>query len=308
MALGEVLNSLALIVTMMLPGFILEKFKIFKEKFYDGLSFLAVNLFIPALIIDCMQTDYSPELIGDLGKTFVLWLPMLVFAAVISFAFTKYFKYGKKQLTLAMCMLMVPNTGFVGIPLIGQLYGEESLFFASACEIVGDLFLYSAVFTAISAAAGRQSKISFKSLFLNPPIIALAIGLVLFLSGIKLPSFLGGTISKLNGCTAPIALFVLGSRLGTFSLKDFFGDKRIYVLCLLRLIVMPVFAFIILRIFMADTSLFSKVFILMQGMPAATVTTIVAQTYNSDADFAAKGVMLSTILSLVTLPVFAMIV
>ena len=71
---------------------------------------------------------------------------------------------------------------------------------------------------------------------------------------------------------------------------------------------MPVFAFIILRIFMADTSLFSKVFILMQGMPAATVTTIVAQTYNSDADFAAKGVMLSTMLSLVTLPMFAMIV
>lgn len=109
MALGEVLNSLALIVTMMLPGFILEKFKIFKEEFYDGLSFLAVNLFIPALIIDCMQTDYSPELIGDLGKTFVLWLPMLAFAAAISFSLQNILSMEKNSLPLPCVCLWFPT-------------------------------------------------------------------------------------------------------------------------------------------------------------------------------------------------------
>lgn len=307
MALGEIINSLAMIVFMVLPGFILGRMKIFKNIFYEGLSYFTVNLCIPALIIHSMQTDYSPELMLMLAKTFLFWLPMLLIAAVSSFIFTKAFKYGKKQLTLALCMLMVPNTGFVGIPLISQLYGQESLFMASACEIVGDIFCYSVVFTAIAIAAGRSTNFSLKNLVVNPPILALIIGILLFVGNIRLPSFIGTPIEYFSTATAPLALFVMGSSLSQLSVKDFLGDKRIYVLCFLRLVFMPFMAFLLVRVLFKDTSLFSIVFILMQGMPAAAVTGIVAQTYNSDVDFATKGVMLSTVLCILTLPVFALI-
>ncbi|MBR5468391.1 MAG: AEC family transporter [Firmicutes bacterium] len=307
MGFSEIINSLAMIMVMIMPGFVLKKMKVFQNAFYEGLSYFTVNLCIPALIIHSLQVPYSKDLLLELGKTFVLWLPMLVVATLASIMFVKAFGFGRKQLSLALCMLMVPNTGFVGIPLINQLYGSESMFYASACEIVGDIFCYSIVFSIIAWAAGKQSKFSIKELLSSPPILALVIGIILFVAGISLPSFIATPVNYFSTATAPLALFVLGSRLGELSLKDFAGDKRIYVLCFIRLIIMPAIAYLIVRVLLKDTSLFGIVFILMQGMPAASVTVIVSQTYNSDVDFATKGVMLSTVLCLFTLPIFALI-
>jgi predicted permease len=305
MALGEILNSLIIILIMIAPGFILGKLKIFQKVFFSGLSFFIINLCVPSLIIHSMQIEYTPVLMEGLAKTFLFWLPMLVFSAILALIFSKMFSANKKETVLTMSMLMISNTGFVGIPLINQLYGEESLFFASACEIVGDLFLFSIVFIIISMASGKETKIDFKSMLLNPPIIALVIGIILFVTNTTLPSFLGTPISYFSTATTPLALFVLGSQLSEIKLKDFFCDKRIYFICFLRLIIMPIIAFVMVRIIFKDTSLFSTVFIMMMGMPAASITVIFAQSSNCDVDFATKGVLLSTAFCLLTLPIFA---
>jgi len=306
MAFGEIINSLAMIVCMVLPGFFLAKIKFFKEEFYDGLSSFAVNLCIPALIIHSLQVEYTPTLIVSLGKTFLFWLPALAFAALLAYIFSKILGYDRKRFSLLMCMLMISNTGFVGIPLISQLYGEESLFLASANEIVNDIFFYSIVYMAIASASDTEAKFSFRKAFVNPPIIALVIGIILFLCGITLPTFIGKPISYFSGATAPIALFVLGTRIAALTGKDFVSDWKVYIICFLRLIIMPLFAYIMVWVILKDHSLFGKVFILMQGMPAASVTVIMAQSTGSDVDFATKGVMLSTVLCLFTVPIFTL--
>ena len=308
MAIGEILNSLAVILIMIAPGFILGKMKVFQKIFYSGLSAFTVNLCVPALIINALQVEYTPVLMEGLAKTFLFWLPMLLFSAILAFIFTKIFKASKKEFVLTASMLMISNTGFVGIPLINQLYGNDGLFYASASEIVGDIFLFSIVFAMISSASGKSKKVDFKAMALNPPIIALVIGIFLFVANIRLPEVLATPISYFSTATTPLALFILGSQLSAITLKDFFCDKRIYFVCALRLIIMPVIAFIMVRLIFGDTSLFSTIFILTMGMPAASITVIFAQSSNCDVDFATKGVLLSTAFCLLTLPVFAYLV
>ena len=307
MAVAQVLQSLAVVVFMILPGFVFGKIKFFREDFYAGLSSFAVNLSIPALIINSMQVPYSRELLAGIGKTFAFWIPVVIAAAVLSLVFSRLLRYSNKQFTLVMCMLMASNTGFVGIPLCLELYGSESLFYASACEIAGDFFLYSVIFTSVAIASGYKAEFNLRALFLNPPIIAMLIGITLFLLRIRLPEFLGTPLEYFANTSAPIALFVMGSQLSRLSLKDFLFDWRIYIICALRLIVLPLFAFLLVRVMFGDTSLFSKVFIIMVAMPAASVTTTAALTYHSDAEFAAKGVSLSTVLCLLTAPFWAFV-
>ena len=301
------ISSLAVIVFTILPGYIFGKRNIFQDDFYASLASFAVNLCIPALIIDSMQVPYSREMLLGIGKTFAYWIPVVIAAAALSLIFSSLLRYSNKQFTLVMCMLMASNTGFVGIPLCLELYGSESLFYASSCEIAGDFFLYSVVFTSVAVASGYKAEFDLKALFLNPPILAMLIGILLFLLRIQLPGFLGTPLKYFGNSSAPIALFVLGSQLSRLSLRDFLFDWRIYVICALRLLVLPLFAYLLVRVLFHDTSLFSKVFIIMVAMPAASVTTTAALTYHSDAEFAAKGVSLSTVLCLLTAPLWALI-
>lgn len=292
---------------MVLPGFILGKINYFKEDFYTGLSRFALDICVPALILHSLQIDFSHELILGLGKTFAYWIPVLIAGGILSVILTRALHFTRAQMSLIFCMLGCSNTGFVGIPLCLQLYGEESLFFASACEIAGDVFLYSVIFTTIAFASGYKAELNFKTLFVNPPMIAMAIGLVLFFLQIRLPSFISTPIGYFSGCCAPVSLFILGAQLSKLTIRDFLGDPRMYVICAARLIILPLIAFLLVRVCFHDSSLFSRVFIIMIGMPAAAVTTTAAVNYGSDKEFAAKGVSLSTALCLFTAPIWAMI-
>jgi predicted permease len=147
---------------------------------------------------------------------------------------------------------------------------------------------------------------SLKS-FVNPMFIAMLIGILVGLFNIRLPEWTMSIINVSGDCMSPIAMILTGVVVSSISLKGTLTNVRIYIVSIIRLIIMPVIAYLIVRVLLQDTSLFGIVFIMMQGMPAASVTVIVSQTYNSDVDFATKGVMLSTVLCLLTLPIFALI-
>jgi len=226
----------------------------------------------------------------------------------LAFVVSKAMKLDKLETAVLICIFSIPNTGFIGIPLLNALYGESTLFYSSLCETVNDLYVYSIIFAVIGSMTGHRSKVSLKEIIVNPPTIAVIIGLLLFFTGIKLPMFIATPLDYIANATTPIAMFIIGAQLSAIKLKDFVGDKRIYFICFIRLILMPVITIFILKFTIGTTGIFPTVFILMMGMPAGAICSIVAENYNSNVEFATKCVMLSNILCLITIPVFALLI
>ena len=307
MGITQIISSLVMIAVLVVPGFIFSKLKMCDSGITKGLSTIVVNMCVPALIINAFQVEYSSRLAMEIVYCALLWAVTLVFAFALSFALKKLLKLNKIETALVICALSVPNTGFIGIPLLNALYGGESLFYSSVCEIVNDLFLYTLVFTIIGMSTWHKTKFSFMEL-INPPIVSVIIGLIMFVSGIRLPEFLAVPVKYAADATTPLAMFIIGAQLSQIKLSEFIGDRRIYVLCAVRLIVMPAAVWALLSFFTSLDGLFPTVFILMAGMPVGSICAIAAQNFNGDVSFATKCVMLSNILCVFTIPVFALLV
>ena len=295
-----------MIALLVLPGFIFGKLKIFPDTMAKSLSSMVINLCLPAVIIEALQVNYSTSLALNIALCVIMWAVIVIISFGISMLLKKAMNLSKIETALVICMFSVPNTGFIGIPLLTALFGESALFYSSVCEIANDIFSYTIVLTLIMLSTGYTTKFSFKDFF-NPPIISIIIGFFLFISGIRLPQVLSTPIGYMADCMTPLAMFIIGLQLSQMRLSEFIGDKRIYIICAIRLLFFPTAAFIILRIILGINDMFTTVFILMMGMPAGAFCAIFAENFNSDVNFATKGVMLSDILCLITLPIFTML-
>jgi len=201
-------------------------------------------------------------------------------------------------------MLLFGNTGFIGIPVINALYGKEAVFYASIIEMVNDIMIFTVGISLIQRSAGRKTKLNVKE-FLSPGIIGICIGFTLFLTDNSLPLLINKSIEIIGAATTPLSMFVIGSQIAEIKFKELVGDKVIYITSFAKLLIIPLATMFVTRIIFNDFSLLATVATISFAMPIASCTTIFSQQYKGDVDFATKGVLLSTLLCLITIPIFA---
>lgn len=306
MAIMEVINSLCMIFIMIIPGIIFRKKGLIDSNQSKGISTVVVNLTWPCLVIDAMQVKFSQEIFKRSQYIFVIVLLVFAIAFIVGFLLVKMLKIKREQGGIFAFMLVFANTGFIGIPVINALYGKEAVFYASIIEMVNDIMLFTVGVMLIQLSAGIKTKISFKE-FLTPGMIGVVIGYVMFLCNFQLPGFLGHSVNIIGAATTPLTMFVIGIQIGELKIKDLLGNVSIYVMSFVKLLIIPIIALLIMRFIFDDTSLLAKVLIISFAMPVAACTTIFSQQYNADVSFATKGVLLSTVLSVATIPIFVMI-
>lgn len=306
MAFSQLLSSMAMLLTMILPGIIFKKKGLITESQTKCISSIIINLIVPAIIINAFQIEYTEKMAADVFKIVGLFGIMIAVCGVVLVIVSKMANFNNFQKGIFATVIMIPNTGFIGIPLMNAFYGAEGLLYISIMEIAGDIFMSTVVYSIFSKNAGHKEKMQLKEFF-SPLIIAVIIGFVLFMCNIKLPPFLGGAVKNISDASGALAMFVLGSQLADIKIKEFFGDVKVYIQVGARLIVMPIVAFVIMRLILKDTSLLSTVFVLAWGLPAGVFGVVLAERFNTDPAFATKCVMLSNIFCLITIPICAMV-
>ena len=142
---------------------------------------------------------------------------------------------------------------------------------------------------------------------ITPGFISIIIGVTLFLLDIKLPVVLGETLATVGGITTPLAMFIIGYKLGKMKIKDMLGDWTAYIVSAFRLLVLPAIVLGALVLFGVEMTVLTKVIAMEIAMPVATCTVIFVEQYKGNTEFASKCVLLSTLLSVVTIPIFAML-
>ncbi|HIU25260.1 MAG TPA: AEC family transporter [Candidatus Copromorpha excrementigallinarum] len=306
MLVWPILSSLIMIFLLIIPGFFFKKRDILSEEQNSGINSIVVNITWPCLVIDAMQMEFSMEILKDCS--FILIVCLIVFAVLllISFPFAKLIRLSKSKQYLTVFMLLFANTGFIGIPVIRALYGNDAIFYAAIIELINDVLIFTIGIMMIQMSAGASLRINFRQ-FLNPGLIGVIIGLLLFLLRVELPDVIGGSIEMIGNATTPLTMFVIGFQLGGLKLKDVVSDWQVYAVCFVKLLIVPLLALVLLKLWVGEFSLLEKVLIIDFAMPIAAVSAIFSQQYKGETAFATKSVLLSTVLSLITIPVFAII-
>ncbi len=278
----------------LLIGFALYKGGKISREGSKSLANLLVWLVIPAVIIHSFCVEFSLEKLQDLGLSALLAAGALLIAIL-----TARLLFGKNAVD---CFAVsFSNCGFMGIPLVKAGFGDGAVFLLVGFIVLLNLLQWT---YGASLLKGERKRLTLKELLLNPIMIGSILGLLLFVTGLgtKLPVILSGAISGVAALNSPIAMLVLGIYMAQASLKETFLSPRLYCLSGVRLLLVPAITLLML-IFIPASPMMKYVILIGAAAPVGAYVAVYAQLYDKDYSYACQTVVVSTLLSIATLPV-----
>ena len=313
----DVFLTVLFLLLLAVPGFLFAKLKMFPKNASETLSVIVLYGCQPVLIITSFQgCAFHPEI----GVNLLLVAGIALAVHLIMFALVKFvfFKWSADdKVKLVKYLSVFSNCGFMGLPFLQSLFTDATL----QAELVVYCAAVLAVFNILNwtfgiyIITGDKKEISAKKVLLNPVIIAVAISLVLFFVvqkplvelaevgsvGYKILTKLMNTLNFLSNMVTPLSMFVIGIRLANVSVKQLLTDKWAYVSTGMKLIVMSLITMFLVAFLPIANTIKYTVFFLF-SMPSATSGAMLAVQYGKDSDFASVSVVLSTICSIITIP------
>ena len=193
--------------------------------------------------------------------------------------------------------LIFSNIGYMGIPLQKAVLGDEGVFYGSVCVAVFNLIVWT---FGIVCMSGDIKTLSLKKLVLNPGIIGVSIGLIVFLTPVSLPSPAASVIDSMASLNTPMAMMVIGANLANSQVLKALKDKYTYIMSLLRLIVVPLISLFVLVLFGIKGSMLISL-VIASSAPVAAATTMFAIKYDTDVKTSVNLVAFTTLLSIFTM-------
>lgn len=325
----KLIYTVGIFFVMMTPGIIMKKCKLSTDGFGKGLSNLVLYIAQPALILRSYLRAYDSKILVNMIYVFVFSvITHVIFTVVTLLCFKKSPDGRRRMLRFAT---IFSNAAFMGMPLIESVIGSEALIYASIYNITFNGFLWTLgvyICTANRDIDGdgvddgehmrKNDGINFVKVLFHPTMLAAFIGLVCFFfsfdaSSDSLPiysKFIVEVLDGLKSLVAPLSMVVLGLRLAEIDLKGFFKDKDLYVCLALRHVLLPGAVFAVMRVAAIFLDIHMDVMtsiLIMATAPVATSATMFAEKYDCDSAYVSKIVAVSTIISIATMPLMALL-
>ena len=201
-----------------------------------------------------------------------------------------------------MCVIF-SNNGFMALPLLQALYGDDGVFIGSINIVATNIVIWTFGVWLLTRAGNRgKIRLSWQKILLNPGTIGFFIGLAIFLTSTTLPAVLDEPITFLGNLNTPLAMIVLGVYLAQSNLLDIIRDRSVYLVCLFRLLVIPLITIALMWILRVDSDI-ANVLIISIATPCAVASSMFAQLYGTNYRYSSRLIAFSTLLSAVTMPV-----
>jgi hypothetical protein len=305
MALSPSLVQTLVLFMLMAIGLGAGKARILDEAGGKGISRLLVNFILPALIVQSMQRPYTSEL-RDFAFE-MLGVSFLSYAVAFPLAWLLVKAIGAKGQERGAHAFgaIFSNCAFMGFPVIEAILGKDAIFAASVANIPFQLLAFSVGPYLLAKPAGGSAKLGVSS-FVTPAAVASVVGFALFAFGIILPKPLGAALGLLGDTTTPLSMILIGSIVSRMDFRSVAARPRLYATSLYRLALFPLGLYALLYA-LGLRGLLLSLPVVLAAMPVAANSAILAEAYGGDAGTASSLVLVSTLLSLVTIPALAAI-
>lgn len=285
---------------IMFMGYAVVKAGLMKSSESKSVSVIMVYLVIPCVILNAFQVEYTP----DVQKGLLLACAAAVAVHILFLFLTAILKKPLHLDVIERATIIYSNAGILVIPLVQELLGQEYVIYSSA-YIAVQLIL---IWTHCKNMLCEEDKLEWKKVLLNINIISIIAGVVLFIFRIQLPSGAQDILNMMNNMIGPLGMLLAGMVIAEVPLKTVFTRKRRYLPAALRLLIYPVFVLILMKVLQTLASIQDSKQILLTVYlasitPACATVTSMAQLYDKDAAYSSSLYVLTTLLSIATMPV-----
>lgn len=289
-----ILKQIVIMFLYMLTGYAIYRTGKLTKEGSRGIAALLVNLVIPAVIVRSFCVERSAERIAALGGSALAAAAALALSLLIA-------RLIYKNAPIDNFAAAFSNAGFIGIPLVTAALGEGAVFYLVPYIVMLNLGQWT---YGVAIMTGDFGKLKPKAMLLNAFVIGTLIGLILFFTGLgtRLPAVVSSTMNGIAVLNSPLAMIVLGVYLAQADLLEMVKNKRLYVFSAVRLLLIPALTTLVLAVLPLSLDIRQTVLI-AAAAPAGANVAIYAQLHGKDYPYACQTVVMSTLLSIATMPV-----
>lgn len=266
---------------------------------------MIVNLACPFLILCSVSSSEGgnrTDVLYVLGAGFLMYLLLIAFAAAaVRLLHVKQADSGTMQ-----CMIVFSNNSFMGYPVVQSVLGEEAIFYTSMLHFSFNLFIYTYGAVCLSKGGERQNPKEVVKKMMTPGFALMLLALAVYLLDLRIPPLLRETMQMVGNITTPLSMIVLGSTLAAYPLRQALTDWRCYGVSAIRLLAVPCVTLAVCRL-LGVSDFMTGVAVLTNAMPVASMVVMFANQYEGNKELASRGVLISTTLSVLTIPFISML-
>ncbi|HGO5823516.1 TPA: AEC family transporter [Mannheimia haemolytica] len=284
---------------MVLLGYLIVKTKLLKSEHSYPISVIGLYIISPAMLITAFQVDYTTEILNGLYLAFLISILLNGLLILLGWLLKRALKLDNIEQATAI----YSNSGNLIIPIVASLFGNEWVIYSTAFIVVQNVLFWSHLRLLI---CGKGS-VPFRKMIFNINIMAIVVGMMLFLLHIKLPVTLANTLSTLGHMIGPLAMLVAGMLIAAIPFKEIITDKRIYLVAFLRLIFIPLILLAVIKLggfasWIENGKTVVMITFLATISPSAATATQMAVAYGQDAKKASAIYGVTTLLCVFTMP------
>ena len=293
----DVFTQVVILLLLILTGFVLAKNGILTENGSKSMTDMVLTIVTPCVIIKSFMREYDPSLLKNLLIAF-----LIAFLCHIGFILLAHLLLRSKDISKQKVLqygVVFSNCGFMSLPLQQSILGDMGVFYGSSYIAIFNLFIWSYGITLMS---GDKKYMTPKKLIINPGIIGLTIGLIIFLFSVPTPKIVNETVFYIASLNTPLPMIIIGFHLANSKISEGLRNIKCLFAILLRLFVFPLIALGVMYICgVRGTMLISS--LISCSAPTAAITTMFSAKFGRDTSLSVNLVSLSTILSLISMPV-----
>ena len=289
---------------MIFMGYLIVKTGLVRDDDSKVLSKIILYLIVPCVIINAFQVDYTTDTVKGLLIAFAASVMTQVILLVVISVAGRRLHLNEVE----VASVYYSNSGNLIVPIVTFILGQEWVLYGCVFMSVQLVFLWTHCKKIIS----REASYDWKKIILNINMISIFIGVVLFFTKIRLPELIGNTLASVGTMIGPASMIVTGMLFAGMNLKQIFANKRVYFITFLRLIAVPLIALVLIKLsnlasFSADGNKIMLIVFLAIITPSASTVTQMCQVYGNDSKYASAINVMTTLLSIITMPVMVML-
>ena len=289
---------------MIFMGYLIVKTGLVRDDDSKVLSKIILYLIVPCVIINAFQVDYTTDTVKGLLIAFAASVMTQVILLVVISVAGRLLHLNEVE----VASVYYSNSGNLIVPIVTFILGQEWVLYGCVFMSVQLVFLWTHCKKIIS----REASYDWKKIILNINMISIFIGVILFFTGIRLPEIIGNTLASVGTMVGPASMIVTGMLFAGMNLKQIFANKRVYFITFLRLIAVPLIALVLIKLsnlasFSADGNKIMLIVFLAIITPSASTVTQMCQVYGNDSKYASAINVMTTLLSIITMPVMVML-
>ena len=297
-------TTMCSLIIIVIAGFVSHKRGIINEEFERKLSGFVIKVTCPALLISSTMGDKMPD---REHIPMLLLVSLLTYVILIPLAYVQPVLMRVKRDLRGMYsfMLTYSNVGFIGYPVVASIFGSDAVFYACILNVFNTItvFIWGVMFIS-----GENLKDGFRfRLFISPAMVATYISVIIVVLNLHTPKAIAMPLSILGNMTVPSSLIVIGAALAEIPTRKMVGTPHIFMMCFLKLLVLPLLVYYAMIMIGIDTRI-SSINMILIAMPVASFGTMFCMQMGKDETTMSQGTFWTTLLSVVSIPLLAMLI